>query len=311
MKTTTTGKLELTHAAKTTKQSPELQALKAMTSAHSGKTAKLLIGGILLSSLSAGVGAQAVDHSLVAPNMSNTTSDGDLANSLSINSQGNHKPEASTKQGSAGKQGVSFIASTVAGAMIAGPIGMIVGAVSGAYIGEKIKQADSLEQNAMSLSQSEATVFDLQQQLQHAKQRMAQYQRIQKHDSESENNNTVAWQQLEFQVLFSTGSDQLNAHGERRLQDLADFLNNNPELQLQLDGHTDPRGTDEYNNVLSNYRAANVQQILIAQGVDAGRIHHRGHGSRFAQAQSAPDYPSDRRVAISIFKANTKQLASN
>lgn len=310
MKINTTRKFELTETDSTIKQGPQDKTRGAMVGLHSSNTAKLLIGGLLISSLSSGVGAQTVDHSSAVPHSNNAIGDGSPANSLSVNPQSDPNVRTTNRSATAGKQGVSFIASTVAGAVIAGPIGMIVGAVSGAYIGEKIKQADSLEQNAMSLSQSEATVFDLQQQLQHAKQQMAQYQHT--HDASNEaDNNAVVWQQLEFQVLFSTGSDQLNAHGERRLQDLADFLNHNPELKLQLDGHTDPRGTDEYNNVLSNYRAANVRQILIEQGVDADRIHHRGHGSRFAQAQSAPDYPSDRRVAISIFQADTKQLASN
>lgn len=189
------------------------------------------------------------------------------------------------------KQGLSFVGATVTGAAVGGPIGMMIGAISGAFIGETIKKADTAEETAMSLSQAQAELYDLRQQLASNQIQVEQLEQL-------------AWHNLEFQLLFHTGSDELSDNGHRRLARLAEFLQSNSQLKVRLDGYADPRGTDEYNNVLSLYRAKNVRLTLEKMGVDSSRIEAFSHGSKYALSQDPKQYAQERRVSIELFKAD-------
>jgi outer membrane protein OmpA-like peptidoglycan-associated protein len=105
-----------------------------------------------------------------------------------------------------------------------------------------------------------------------------------------------------FQILFATGSDTLNELDLQRLRAIAAHLERNPDLGVVLDGHADPRGTDEYNNVLSRERAKAVKDALEALGISAGRICYQGHGNRFTTASKGDEdaYRQERRVDIAL-----------
>lgn len=196
------------------------------------------------------------------------------------------------------KKGLSFMTGALTGAAAGGPIGFIIGAIGGAYIGETIEQADLSEETHMSLSHAHAQIFNLEQQL---KQRQQQLEQVQQ----------LAWHNLEFQLLFNTGSDELSDNGRRRIHNLANFLQLNPELQLRLDGYADPRGSDEYNNVLAQYRASNVQLMLEQLGIEAGRIQSFSHGAKYSGTSHPTAYAQERRVSIEVFKPDaTEQLVS-
>lgn len=68
---------------------------------------------------------------------------------------------------------------------------------------------------------------------------------------------------------------------------------------IQLVGHTDPRGTADYNEKLGLERAERVKRYLVSNGVDAGRVQTSSVGE--AEASSSPaDWPKDRRVEIRL-----------
>jgi Outer membrane protein and related peptidoglycan-associated (lipo)proteins len=115
---------------------------------------------------------------------------------------------------------------------------------------------------------------------------------------------------LAFQVLFMTGDDELTQQDLQRMDALAQYLSDNQKLQVRLDGYADPRGTDEYNNVLSNERALNVVNALQERGVAAERIEHFAHGANKSVASQGDieGYALERRVRIEVF-ANTDQQA--
>jgi peptidoglycan-associated lipoprotein len=62
------------------------------------------------------------------------------------------------------------------------------------------------------------------------------------------------------------------------LDKLVKFLNDNPELEIELGSHTDSRGADNYNMVLSSKRAQSAVLYLISKGIDASRLTWRGYG---------------------------------
>lgn len=79
-------------------------------------------------------------------------------------------------------------------------------------------------------------------------------------------------------VFFDTGSADLRPESFIELNRLKQFLDENPTLRIQLNGHTDDVGADADNLTLSDNRAKAVQDYLIAQGIDASRLRYKGFG---------------------------------
>ena len=59
---------------------------------------------------------------------------------------------------------------------------------------------------------------------------------------------------------------------------VADVLARNPDIKLEVQGHTDNKGTAEYNLGLSNKRSESVKQYLVSHGIAPGRLTSRGYG---------------------------------
>ncbi len=62
------------------------------------------------------------------------------------------------------------------------------------------------------------------------------------------------------------------------LEKHARFLANNPTARVRLDGHTDERGTREYNMALGERRAQAVERVLLVNGASAGQIETVSYG---------------------------------
>ncbi|WP_078083868.1 OmpA family protein [Microbulbifer mangrovi] len=185
------------------------------------------------------------------------------------------------------KQATVFTGAAVAGAAVGGPVGFIAGALGGAWLGEQIKQAEEADMLATQLTESRSELGNLAQQLDAA--------RLSANDARE-----LAMDSLEFQMLFTTGDDQLQDAQERQVAAMADFLNRHPQLQVYLEGHSDPRGSDGYNNVLSDQRALSVQRALEAYGVAPERIERRALGASQSKASKGDvdAYALERRVDI-------------
>ncbi len=82
-----------------------------------------------------------------------------------------------------------------------------------------------------------------------------------------------------YGILFDFDKDTLKPEFDQSLDEIAKLLTAKPELKLKIVGHTDNRGSAEYNMDLSQRRAANVAAALISgYGVDAGRLSSEGAG---------------------------------
>ena len=79
-------------------------------------------------------------------------------------------------------------------------------------------------------------------------------------------------------VLFDTGSYTLKAGAREKLAKISGVLLSHPGLSLQIEGHTDSVGSDEFNQQLSERRSGMVRDFLIDQGVAASTISARGFG---------------------------------
>lgn len=83
---------------------------------------------------------------------------------------------------------------------------------------------------------------------------------------------------------------------------LAQYLADNPERKVRIEGFTDNVGGDALNQRLSERRADAVANALVKMGVDAGRLTTQGYGKQFPVADnaSAQSRQLNRRVEVVI-----------
>jgi outer membrane protein OmpA-like peptidoglycan-associated protein len=103
-------------------------------------------------------------------------------------------------------------------------------------------------------------------------------------------------------VLFDTGRAEMKSGAVRRIDQLAQFLNEHPDRLVQIDGFTDSIGSDSYNQDLSQRRAESVKSALLSRNVDASRIGTQGYGKAFPVANNTDSggRQLNRRVEVVI-----------
>jgi outer membrane protein OmpA-like peptidoglycan-associated protein len=79
-------------------------------------------------------------------------------------------------------------------------------------------------------------------------------------------------------VLFDTAKYNLKPVARERLARIAGIILAYPDLKLDIEGHTDNVGTEEYNQVLSEKRAGSVRDYLLQSGVSLNSVYARGLG---------------------------------
>lgn len=92
-----------------------------------------------------------------------------------------------------------------------------------------------------------------------------------------------------------------NGSYKEDLEVVLDFINAYPESKFLIVGHTDERGSDEYNMALSEKRAEWVFFNLLVKGVKLDRMQTKGEGERhplIKNAQTEEDHQKNRRVEI-------------
>ena len=109
-------------------------------------------------------------------------------------------------------------------------------------------------------------------------------------------------------VLFATAKADLNASAQGSMVKIGAFLNKNLTRNLLIEGHTDSVGGDEYNQGLSEQRAASVKDALVGLGIASERIVTIGYGKRFPVSgiESKTGRQQDRRVDVIILNAGVK-----
>jgi len=102
--------------------------------------------------------------------------------------------------------------------------------------------------------------------------------------------------------LFDVGSANLNAGSFNEISRVSRVLNQYPDTSIQVAGHTDSTGSEQFNQTLSEQRASNVKNALVGQGVDPNRISTIGFGESAPVADNSTESgrQMNRRVVITI-----------
>jgi len=105
-------------------------------------------------------------------------------------------------------------------------------------------------------------------------------------------------------VLFDFDSAQIRPDAERTLAEVAEVIKAYAKRPARIEGHTDSVASDDYNQKLSERRAASVQAWLAAKGVEAARLTPRGfgEGKPVADNGTAEGRQRNRRVEVIIEK---------
>ena len=112
--------------------------------------------------------------------------------------------------------------------------------------------------------------------------------------------NEVGCWSLEAKTLYDSNSSYMKPEAYPLLDEVASILMKNPEMEVEVQGHTDNTGTAEYNQWLSEKRAQRVKDYLVSKGVDPSRLEAKGYGLTQPVASNATEEgrAQNRRVEL-------------
>lgn len=79
-------------------------------------------------------------------------------------------------------------------------------------------------------------------------------------------------------IYFDFDKASLKSASNKELKNLLTLLQNNPSMEIEISGHTDSKGSESYNQILSQRRAQTVVNWLAANGISKNRLTYKGYG---------------------------------
>ena len=163
------------------------------------------------------------------------------------------------------------------------------------------RQAQSAALQAQTLAEQRAG--ELEQQSEQARQAEARAEQLEQELADLEAEQTERGLVLTLSdVLFDTARAELQPGASMAVDRIAQFMNEYPERRIIVEGHTDSRGSEEYNRRLSEERADAVRDALLDRGISSQRIEVRGLGESYpvASNDTSAGQQLNRRVEIVI-----------
>jgi outer membrane protein OmpA-like peptidoglycan-associated protein len=197
-------------------------------------------------------------------------------------------PKKDSKRAPA-EENIGLLSGLAIGAVAGGPIGAVAGAITGALLGEHYhKQKVANHELAADLSGSNAekakltqTVMQMGGSLDHARE-------------------------LTVNISFKTGAANLTPEDIDQLTTLGQLASSMSGVKIQVSGHADPRGSQEYNTMLSKERAESVAAVLTNAGLSEDRVLIEALGANSAGANGDLDeYALQRRVSVKLMGTGT------
>ena len=107
-------------------------------------------------------------------------------------------------------------------------------------------------------------------------------------------------------ILFDFDKSDIRANETSKVSDIAAYLNQNPSAKVGIDGYADPRGTDPYNQALSERRVNAIQAALVKAGVPGHKIQTGAFGEKRLKCGEKTEecWQRDRRVEVLVSTGN-------
>jgi outer membrane protein OmpA-like peptidoglycan-associated protein len=224
---------------------------------------------------------------------------------------------------------VGFITGAVIGGFAAGPIGAVVGAGLGTWLGNRVHRAgeagkaeaqaarlrfdtQNLETEKTALLSEKSALISQQANLAAVNQSLTA--KLADMSSKAETVRTPEGASdvldgLQGDVLFRTGSAEITPDIAHQIQVIAQAVTKSPSLKVRLDGYADPRGGDELNMKLSQDRANAVRDLLLAAGVAEDVLEVNAYGKTQSVASDSDGFALERRVRLTLQMDNPAAVA--
>lgn len=112
-------------------------------------------------------------------------------------------------------------------------------------------------------------------------------------------------------IFFDFDKWNIRKEASEDLDELVLLLNENPSIEIEMGSHTDIRGTDIYNNILSDKRAESTVNYLIDHGISPDRLRWMGYGEAVLVNDckwcSEKDHQENRRTTFTVTKVNLER----
>lgn len=200
------------------------------------------------------------------------------------------------------KENAGFGVGAIIGGLLAGPPGAIIGAAGGSWFGHRESEADrtivklekELNAKSIELAYQQNELATTKAAFQQEFQRVVHSQEIQSLEKLS--------QGISYVVYYKTNDAEISENIRPQIQHLAELIKPYSQIQIQIEGHADLRGSEKYNLTLSKKRIDKVRTEFINAGISDQRIHGHAYGEKRARALQGDKeaYVFDRRVTINL-----------
>ena len=209
---------------------------------------------------------------------------------------------------------IGFVTGGVIGAFAAGPVGAVIGAGLGTWLGNRVHRADdakkaeatvaALQTGNTELQMQKSALLNETSQLTETNRSLAARLDDLTLKVETAQNTKVDGSEildgLQGDVLFRTGSAQITPEIAHRIQLLAQAIAKSPALKVRVDGYADPRGTVDDNLKLSEDRANAVRDLFLAAGISDEVLEVNAYGKSQSVAADSDGYALERRVRLTL-----------
>ena len=197
------------------------------------------------------------------------------------------------------------------GAIAGGPIGAVIGAALGGWAGDRFHQERSQRLEAEERYELASAQADtLEGRLRTSDRELTAVRSVL--EAAERDFHTALEEALEVEVYFRTEESGLDDITAQRLSQIAALLEDLEGFAVVVEGHADARGEVEFNDQLSEQRAAAVRDILLEGGVAAKRITMRAAGETQAIADEGDvdALALERRVNLTIVREGTQGIVA-
>ncbi len=114
---------------------------------------------------------------------------------------------------------------------------------------------------------------------------------------------------IEIEILYDLGKWNIREDAATELDDMIQFLKDNPTVKIELGSHTDSRGSAQFNQRLSQKRAESAVTYMVDRGIDNNRVVAKGYGETRLKnkcadgvACSEAEHQANRRSEVTIIE---------